>query len=113
MFLHNYAIQYLAHRKFDPEFWKSAGQLNAIKPKYVAYLEGIDYQTKLLEDTQCSDSDLSGNKSKLKITLKGLFADYDLKKKNYQGQIPKDQTINLVMDKQLCKLYGKAAEILH
>jgi hypothetical protein len=34
------------------EFWKSAGPLTAINPKYVAFLEVIDYRTILLKNTQ-------------------------------------------------------------
>ncbi len=51
------------------------------------------------------DSDYSGKNTKLKITLNGMFADYNTRK-NYQQQTPNDQTINLVMDKSQCKSYG-------
>jgi len=50
-FIHNYALKALAEQKFDDPFWSSTSVLCAIKPKFEAYLEGIDYLLKLLKET--------------------------------------------------------------
>jgi hypothetical protein len=45
-FIHNYALKLLAERKFKDAFWGFAPVLGAIKPKFEAYLEGIEYRLK-------------------------------------------------------------------
>jgi hypothetical protein len=82
--LHNYAIQYL--KKFKGRktpYWNSTGPLVAIKPKLIAYLEGIDFRLKLLEETPR----LEFAKTTTSVTVKGLFSVHNKSKTN-QGCSP-------------------------
>ena len=105
--LHNYAIQYLAIEKYKSgktQFWNSAGPLVAIKPKLVAYLEGIDFRLKLLEEKPRLDFD----KITTNVTVRGLFKIYQ-KHKSYQSQETKPQRIELAMDAVQCRVYGECS----
>ncbi len=76
----DYAIAYLAHKKFPPaagaiSFWTSPTVIAAIKPKYVEYLQVIAYRLKILKETP---------RNKFKDTIsktvqEGLFKDLDTK----------------------------------
>ena len=106
MLVHNHAVQYLARDKNNGcpvKFW--ATPIAAIKPKYVQYLKSIDYRLKVLEDTPRTNS---GDKTTHKVTVKGLFSDFNTAK-SYVQQTPLDQKIELVMDKELCRLYGDSS----
>ena len=104
--MHNYAIQYLAHKKYPPNvgarpFWNSAGPLTPIKPKLVEYLQAIDYRLSILKDTLRDNF----NGIIVKSVLQGLFKEYDTTK-TYQSQKKAAQDIMLAMDEDLCKQYG-------
>ena len=99
--VHNYALKYLAEKKSKSAFWASAPPLSAIKPKYKAYLEGIDHRIKILEETPRTETE----RDTIMFTLKGFFSDYDVSK-TFQSQKPTDQHIALALDAQHCRLYG-------
>ena len=99
-FIHNYALKYLADRKFKEPFWSSAAPLIAIKPKFQAYLEGIDHRWKILQETPRTKAK-SGQDT---IAVKGFFKEYN-PRENYQKQTNHSIPIDLLMDKGTCTLY--------
>ncbi len=102
VFVHNYAMQYIGKKKFGKSFWSSAGPLAPIRTKFEAYLQGIDYRLKILEDTPRNNF----NGTIVKSVQLGLFKDYDTKL-TYQNQKKAAQDVMLAMDEDLCKQYGK------
>jgi hypothetical protein len=103
--IHNYALKILAERKSNDPFWSSAPALGAIKPKFVAYLEGIDYRLKLLEETPR----VRANDGNINVMVNGFFKEY-VTAKSYQKQNATEIPINLLMDDGLCKLYGNCSK---
>ena len=99
--IHNYGLKYLAEGKFTSSYWTSAGPLGAIKPKFEAYLKGIDHRTNLLKETPRKEAE----RGEVKITVKGFFKEFH-PVKSYQRQIQSDVPIDLIMDEGTCGLYG-------
>ena len=99
-FIHNYALKFLAERKFKDPFWSSAAPLSAIKPKFQAYLEGIDHRWKILQETPRTKAK-SGQDT---FAVKGFFKEYN-PGENYQKQTNHLIPIDLLMDKGTCTLY--------
>ena len=79
--------------------------LGAIKPKFVAYLEGIDYRLKLLEETPR----VRANDGNINVMVRGFLKEY-VPSKSYQKQKATEIQINLLMDAGLCKLYGNCSK---
>lgn len=100
-FIHNYALKLLAERKFKDAFWGFAPVLGAIKPKFEAYLEGIEYRLKLLESTPRKRA----TDGKSTVLVKGFFKEY-IPNKTYQKQTATEIPVDLLMDDGMCQLYG-------
>ena len=106
--LHNYAIAYLAHKKYPPaagakSFWDQPSAIAALKPKYVEYLQAIPYRLKILKEIPRNNF----NDTVVKTVQGGLFKDFD-KTKHYFSQPPQNvvkQDILLAMDTDLCEQY--------
>ena len=104
--VHNYAIAYLAHKKFHPAagaipFWDNPSVIVAIKPKYVEYLKAIPYRFKILEETPRNNF----KDTIVKTVQEGLFKDFDTKLHYLRQPTAAKQDILLAMDKDLCELY--------
>ena len=104
--VHNYAIAYLAHKKFHPDagakpFWDHPSVIVAIKPKYVEYLKAIPYRFKILEETPRNNF----KDTIVKTVQEGLFKDFDTKLHFLRQPKAAKQDILLAMDKDLCELY--------
>ena len=104
--VHNYAIAYLAHKKFPPAagakpFWDNPSVIVAIKPKYVEYLKAIPYRFKILEETPRNNF----KDTIVKTVQEGLFKDFDTKLHFLRQPTAAKQDILLAMDKDLCELY--------
>ncbi len=72
--MHNYAIAYLAHKKFPPaagakSFWDHPSVIAAIKPKYVEYLQAIAYRLEILKETPRNNF----NDTIVKTVQEGLY----------------------------------------
>ena len=80
-FIHNYALKRIAERIFKDSFWSSAPLLGAIKPKFEAYLEGIEYRLKVLESTPRKRA----TDGKCTVLVKGVFKEY-IPTKTFQRQ---------------------------
>ena len=108
--VHNYAIQFLALKKYNgrtPTFWSqtpSPHPVGPIKAKLAEYLQGIDHRLKILSDTPRNNF----NGTIVKCVQKGLLADYDTKKA-YDKQKTAEQDILLAMDEGTCDLYGESS----
>ena len=79
--LHNYAIAYLAHKKFPPtpgakSFWDQPSVIVAIKAKYVEYLKAIPHRVKILKETPRNNSKDTIVKTAVQ---EGLFKDFDIR----------------------------------
>jgi len=104
-FIHNYALKTLAEHKFDDPFWSSTSVLCAIKPKFEAYLEGIDYRLKLLKKTPRERA----NDGNITVLVKGFLKEY-VPSKTYQKQKATEIQIDLLMGDGICKLYGNCSK---
>lgn len=109
--LHNYAIAYLAHKKFPPAvgakpFWASPSVITAIKPKYMEYLQAIPYRLKILKETPRNNF----KDTIVKTVQEGLFKDFDKNKHFLAQPKPVKQDIPLAMDEALCTQYGKMSK---
>ena len=62
--IHNYGLKYLAEGKFTASYWTSASPLVAIKPKFEAYLKGIDHRTNLLKENRATRQNVVRIKSR-------------------------------------------------
>jgi len=79
--------------------------LCAIKPKFEAYLEGIDYRLKLLKKTPRERAN-DGNST---VLVKGFLKEY-FPSKTYQKQKATEIQIDLLMGDGICKLYGNCSK---
>ena len=77
----------------------------AIKPKFEAYLEGIEYRLKLLESTPRKRA----TDGKSTVLVKGFFKEY-IPNKTYQKQTATEIPVDLLMDDGICQLYGNLSK---
>jgi hypothetical protein len=105
--IHNYGLKYLSEGKFTASYWTSAPPLAAIKPKFEAYLKGIDHRTNILKETPRKEA----KRGEVKITVKGFFKKFQ-PSKTYQMQTQSEIPIELIMDEGTCGVYGDGSRAM-